>query len=164
MALVPGPFYRGRVETPSADPGRGTVHFRRRATIWFIFDVVVWCAAIAVSLWKAVPWEDGSAFMICIGLWALFRLGASIALQRVDRFSVASMDRNEVIAGWIFMLRPVANGAFFASLGALVLFQSGRLAVIVGAVLLTVGLGSLAVGLHMIRKWRLLRVTALRMG
>ena len=151
------------VESTAAGRPQAPVRLTRRAKVWRWFEMAVWSLCIAVGAWKTVPLRSGSAFMVCLGVWGLFRLATAVALYRVvDRFAVAATERKDVVAGWLYMARPAANGAFFASLGVLSLAQWNRIGLIVGAVLLTVGLSSLMIGLWLLRGWRRNRIAALQ--
>lgn len=153
------------MESTAANESRVPLKQTHRAKIWVWAEVAAWSVCVAVVVWSAAsPWHDGSALMVCLGLWGLFRLASAVAILRVDDLSVASSDRREVVAGWLFIARPAANGTFFVSSGILVLAQWHGPFAIVGVVLLAVGLASLVVGVGLLRGWRRKRIAALRVA
>lgn len=152
------------MESIAPEDGRAPRKHTRGAKIFFWFNTTVWSGCVAVAVWKTLPWQYSSAFAVCLGMWGLFRLAAEIAIYRVEKISVATTDRREEIAGWLFIAKPAANGAFFTSVGALAVAPWQRPAAIVGAVVLPIGLASLILGLWLLHGWRRKRIAAQHLG
>jgi len=134
---------------------------RRRDGVWFLFEVGVYAAGVAVMIWRTADWARGSVIAALLAVFFLFRLASTVTLYRAGSFSVASTSRDEIVAGWLYVARPAAWGATLAAGTAFAMILYPKLSVFIFAgCFLIPGLILLILGSQMLTDWKRQRRTA----
>lgn len=125
-----------------------------RSDLWVKADIALWTVVVGGSAWVIGQGGHAISFGVILFVWAAYRLAGSVALSRVDMIRAASEDRLETAAGWLYISRTAASGAFFTALGLdAVATHPHRAGVVFGLIGCVVGLPFMILGVKFMRDW-----------